>query len=453
MEETALIGRVSRLEKENNFSSVSLFKIPLYRLIRYKTREVYINTQVSFKKRTKTFQPIGKRKIKFFSGFRKYIGLNDLTVIFPFNRLSVVNGDYFDKFTDPVLELTELKGSNFVIVDPQSFISGYSRFHSTHVISNESRTVLLLVFKVVSKVLVPLIYGHKINPFLRMVKETLYMPDNYISTCKERISTFYAFYCYYLFWFKLVNPRRVLFVFREGNLPVLAACKRLSIPVAEFQHGVTLDNTMAYTGEYDERIDPDYFLSFGDYWKPEVFGMEPSRMIHIGWAFKQFVQNNEKKGKEYVLVISSTAISTEVLNALKVISAINREVFFDIRLHPAESYNEEQRNLLSQIPNATIVDNKQESFSVLSSYHYVIGEVSSVLFEALSVGCMVGMLNLCGLRPPIDKPGIRENFFVINDAKDFEQFLNKETDSSESKAEFYSDFDSKRFMEFIENKM
>lgn len=453
MEEIDLLERVSRLEEENSLYTTTFFNMPLYRLIRYKTREVFINTQVSFKKRTKKVQPVGKRKVKLFSGFRNYYGVQDLTVVFPFNRLSVFDGCYFDKFTDPPLELSKFKGSNYVIVDPANYIGGYSRFHGSHVISNESKTLLFLFFRCVAKVLVPLLYGRKVNSFITNVQNILKLPHNYVTDSKVNIFKFYTYYHYYLFWFKRIKPKRVLFVFREGHLPVLAVCKRLSIPVAEFQHGVTLDNTMAYTGEYDERIDPDYFLSFGDYWKPEVFGMEPSRMIHIGWAFKHFVQDNEKKGKEYVLVISSTAISTEVLNALKVISAINNEVHFDIRLHPAESYNEEQMNLFSKIPNATIVDNKQESFSVLSSYHYVIGEVSSVLFEALSVGCMVGMLNLCGLRPPIDKPGIKENFFVINDAKDFEQFLNKETDSSESKAEFYSDFDSKHFMEFIENKM
>ena len=453
MEETALLGKVSKLENENSFYSTVLWGFPLYRLIRYQTRKAFINTQVTFKTRTIKVKPVGERKLKLFSGFRHYSGHKDLTVVFPFNRLSVFSGDYLDKFTDPVLELSELKYSNYVIVDPPSYISGFSRFHSPHVISNESRTLLFLCLRSVSKVVVPLFYGRIINPFIVRVQKTLSLPDNYTSICKDSISSFLAFYWFYLFWFRRIKPRRVCFVFREGNLPILAACKKLAIPVAEFQHGVTLDNTMAYTGDYDERIDPDYFLSFGDYWKPEVFGMEPSRMIHIGWAFKQFVQDNEKKGNEYVLVISSTAISTEVLNALKVISAINREVHFDIRLHPAESYNEEQLNLMSKIPNATIVDNKQESYSVLSSYHYVIGEASSVLFEALSVGCRVGMLNLCGLRPPIDKPGIIENFFVINDAKDFEHFLNKETDSSESKAEFYSYFDSKRFMEFIENKM
>lgn len=453
MEETALLGKVSKLENENSFYSTVLWGIPLYRLIRYPTRKAFINTQVTFKTRTIKTKPVGDRKLKLLSGFRHYIGQSDLTVVFPFNRLSEVGGGYFDKFTDPVLELTELKNSNYVIVDPPSYISGFSRFHSSHVISNESRTVFFIILRTISRVFVPLFYGRIIDPFIKRIQETLSLPVNYTTTGKECITRFYTYYCYYLFWFRRIKPKRVCFVFREGNLPVLAACKKLSIPVAEFQHGVTLDNTMAYTGEYDVRIDPDYFLSFGDYWRPEVFGMEPSRMIHIGWAFKQFIQDNEKKGKEYVLVISSTAISSEVLNALKVISAINSEVHFDIRLHPAESYNEEQMDLLSKIPNASIVDNKQESFSVLSSYHYVIGEASSVLFEALSIGCKVGMLNLCGLRPPIDKPGIRENFFVINDAKDFEQFLNNDTNSSESKAEFYSDFDSKRFMEFIENKM
>lgn len=454
MEETALLAKISRIEKRNDLYSHTLWNLPLYRLIRYSTRKIFLNTCVNFKTSTNSVKTIGIRRLKFVSGFWSYIGKKDLTIVFPFNRLSWDGEKYFDKFTDPVIEISDLKDSNYVIVDPSNCFEGYQRLHRSHTLSNESRTISYLILRVFTKVFIILVYRKNITNFLKKVQETFSLPKNFANSGIDNISNFYANYCYYLFWFKRLNPRRVLIVFREGYLPILAACKKLSIPIAEFQHGITLDKTMAYTGDYDKRIDPDYFISFGRYWKPQHFGMQASKMIYIGWAYKKFVKNNnENRKKKHILVISSTAISSEILKALQIISKVNSNLFFDIRLHPAENYNKEQQKMLQRIPNASIVDNRQESYIVLPSYYYVIGEASSVLFEALSVGCKVGLLNLCGLRPPIDKPGIRENFFVVNNREDFKRFLTEDSNQSTSKAEFYSDFDNNRFMEFIRNKM
>lgn len=239
-------------------------------------------------------------------------------------------------------------------------------------------------------------------------------------------------------------------------MPLLAACKSLSIPIAEFQHGITLDDTTSYTGEYDSRIDPDYFLVFGNYWRGPQFGMPLDRIIPVGWAYgdyvKSHIDDSSKQPENVVLAISSSEISEQILDALSFLSDHSPETQFHIRQHPSEAYDERLQKKLEAIPNAQIVSNRIDSAKVLPQYSRVIGENSSVLYEALSYKCKVGMLNICGLHPATSIPGIANSFSIITTAHDFECFMSNEEAKANTNA-FYSDFDTDLFKSFIEEKM
>lgn len=456
MEEIKLLEEIDYKENNSDLGGILLFNIPIWRIVRYHTRLQYIHSKTGYIASSAKLKT-QSRSLKLFSGFWKYIGKENLTVFFTFNRLININDVFLDKFEDPVIELTDLKESNYVIVDTPNYVGYYNRVHKTHSISNEYRTLFMQILKNVSLLLTPILLGRKISLLFSKASESFNMDFSQLKQYKRGISLFTASYIYYLIWFKLLRPRRVFVVLREGYFPVIAACKKLGIPVAEFQHGITMDKTVSYTGDYDQRIDPDYFLVFGEYWKGPQFGMPLDRIINIGWAYSKYLQNtiaeNTEKHDKEVLAISSPEISDAILDALQELANYDGDYSFDIRLHPCESYNESQQQKLKSISKARVVDNTTDSALVLPTYKYVVGENSSVIYEALSVGCKVGMLNMCGLRPAIDLPGIKDNFFVINNCDDFERFLTEDSNQTTSKAEFYSEFDNKRFMEFIENKM
>lgn len=456
MEEAKLLNKIVETEKKLDIDNIQIKGVPLWRIVRYHARLFYINKRTGYVAGTPTAK-VGKRRLKLFSGFWRYFWKKDLQAFFPFNRLVNIKGHYIDKFTDPVIEESLLCDSNYLIVDPSDYVGDYCRIHKKKTISNEGRTVTAQVLKHFFEFVTPRKYGSQIRQLFEKIRGPFLLDDSYLNRLYFEVSHFLFLYHYYHFWFRLLRPKRLFVVYREGYFPQIAVCKKMGIPVAEFQHGITLDATVSFAGEYDPRIDPDYFLVFGDYWKGPQFGMPLDRIVNIGWAYSKYLQNtvaqNADKQVNEVLVISSPEISDAVLDALKVLSEAHGDFSFDIRLHPCESYNDSQKLKLQSIPKARVVDNKTDSALVLPTYKYVVGENSSVIYEALSVGCKVGMLNLCGLRPAIDLPGIKENFFVINDAKDFEQFLLEEKSSSTTKAVFYSNFDSEAFMNFINEKM
>lgn len=453
MEESALLKEIEHKEYAARLDESTIVGVPIWRIVRYESRMCYISQKTQYETNTAQSSGVGKRRIKLFSGFWRFIGAKDLTLFYTFNRLVYANGFYLDKFIDPVIEASSINSGEYAIVDSPNYVGDYPRIHKDHVVSNEVRTLFKQILKHLMLCLVPIWYGKRIRVFFEKAKPVYQLPQSFLKRYYRSLSLFLADYYYSLIWYRRLRPKRVLVVFREGYFAQIAACKKLHIPVAEFQHGITLDRTASFTGTFDSRIDPDYFLVFGAYWKGPQFGMPLDRIINIGWAYNEFLKKKVVSQSEMhldeVLVISSPEITDAILDALSSLSEAKGNYSFDIRLHPCESYNETQKQKLQSIPNAKVVDNKIDSALVLPTYKYVVGENSSVIYEALSVGCRVGMLNLCGLKPAIDLPGIRENFYVIQSAGDFEKFLAEGRDSSTAKAEFYSAFDSEAFMRFI----
>lgn len=457
MEEEKLLRKIHQTERSLGVYDDTILGVPLWRLVRHFSRVRYLDSQVGLSYGSTASKGQGKAKLQFFSGFWKYVGKKNLNVFFPFNRLSNVRGEYLDKFVDPVISQTKIENGYFFILDPPNYVGDYKRVHKDHTVTNEGRTVLSQFFKYWFRLWTPIRYGKKIRNLYNKCKEEFCLDDACLKFYKDKVSSFLSSYYYYLFWFRILKPKRVFVVFREAYFSQIAVCKRLGIPVAEFQHGITIGDSKSFTGEYDSRIDPDYFLIFGEFWRGPQYGMPLDKMFCTGWAYKDFLAKKlgdkveKKEGK--ILVISSPPITDSIIAALTELSKSEGNYGFDLRLHPCEKFSAVQQEKLNQIKNAQIVDNTIESAIALLSYDYVVGENSSVIYEALSVGCKVGMLNLGGLRPPVDKPGIKDNFYVINNCGDFEQFLQEGPNKSSAKVEFYSNFESQAFMNFINEKM
>lgn len=456
MEESKLLAEIVETENNLHLDRFTIFGVPLWRIVRYHTRVEYINKKVGYITGSPTVI-VGKKQLKFCSGFWTFIGKRKLNIFFPFNRLSNIGGQYIDKFTDPVIDESQLIDDVFMIVEAQNYVGAYKRIHKQQTVSNEGRTILSQLIKKCCEIIVPVKYRTTINEMFNFVKDPFMLEDTYIKRFYFEVAHFIARYQYYKFWFKVLRPKRVFIVYREGYFPIIAACKKLNIPVAEFQHGITLDNTVSYAGDYDARIDPDYFLTFGEFWKGPQFGMPLDRIVNIGWAYSKYLSHKvSDKGERHaneVLVISSPEISDAILDTLATLSDAQGDFSFHIRLHPCESYSDAQKEKLSKISKAIVVDNKIDSAIVLPTYKYVVGENSSVIYEALSVGCKVGMLNMCGLRPAVDLPGIQDSFFIISSISDFESFMQGDCSMEHKGKGFYSEFDNKRFMDFVNTSM
>lgn len=187
---------------------------------------------------------------------------------------------------------------------------------------------------------------------------------------------------------------------RDSFKSQIFAAHQLGLKVYELQHGVTMGPTVLYSGFFNPVIDPDYFLTFGAMWKGELFAMPVDRTINIGFAYKNYIQSlNVKisKGIESVLVISSPAITEEIVTIVEKLAILYPMNKFYFRTHPQENLSVSQKERLTLCFKCFLFGKSIESNIEILSYEHVIGTNSSVLFEALSLGKNVGRLAFGGL--------------------------------------------------------
>ena len=147
---------------------------------------------------------------------------------------------------------------------------------------------------------------------------------------------------------------------------------------------------------------------------------------NIGWAFPNLLRNAEcpvKPNAQDVLVVSDPEVTDAMIAAVSVLAKSFPNSVFYLRPHPHEHYTEEQINAISRVSNLRIQDNRINIALILQSFTYVIGESSSVLYEALSNGNMVGKLFMNGLSPKyLEKEDIKA-FCEIHNEQDFGEFI------------------------------
>ena len=214
-----------------------------------------------------------------------------------------------------------------------------------------------------------------------------------------------------------------------------------------------MGDTILYTGDYRKEIDPDYFLTFGSIWTGPQFGIPEKRIKCIGWGYREMLQINQSTSvlDKTILVISTPQITKEIVELTAQWAQWWDHLQFHLRLHPQEELSPQQEELLGQYQNIQISDTKIDSFIALQSYSHVVGDISSVLFEALSMGKLVGKLNF-GIFASRSTPSqYYEDFSIINTPKDLLSFAEQKNLNHHSD-KFYTDFDAAYFNHQILDK-
>lgn len=102
----------------------------------------------------------------------------------------------------------------------------------------------------------------------------------------------------------------------------------------------------------------------------------------------------------------------------------------------------------NQYPNIHIDDNSQNILVTLHQFKHIIGENSTVLYEALSYGKKVGRLYMNGLAPKDLDEEDSEYFWRIEDVDSFHEFINASPEAKKQR-KIYSKFDKETLEQLI----
>ena len=437
------------IEKIDHFYDVSINDIAIWHYYRYYFRYRYVSTQTGTKTKSNTLSLSILLKNCTSNILKSIIDVTKLLVVgktidnivYAFPRLQCRDGIYFDKITDPVIDSSSLSES--VCIMQFSFRENYAKNRR-----NASKVCSIEVLYVLAYLLSPFyalfrLFSQDFNKINRVyIKAKRYIPLGWKDLVFFHVS--YLSYQVLSFFFKLIflrlKVKRVFGVDRKVFEMATKSAHQLGIPVYEFQHGVTFGDTALYSGPDCYQLDPDYFLSFGDIWNGNQFGISPDKIINIGWAYKdevkQYIGGVIKPNA--VLVVSSPEISYQILQIVKELAITYPDYLFEIRCHPMEKYTQEQNEIVKSIANLNLADTSVDSNIAIGQYEFVLGENSSVIFEALSLGKKVG--RFCYNNIVSKKLGdiIDDGFYYLYSKEDFKEFVNNEICQTTGKA--YSDF-------------
>lgn len=464
MRENRIIGllrEINNIERSLGLYHIKVFNVPLWRLVRFQVRSEKLKKETGFVNRTTEV------KLNIFSLLQNYVKsffqLIDLIlkakkyrgVIFAFPRLVKHNGEYLDKFTDPIIEQTALKNQVLVV---QRNLSGQQlkprRSESADIIMSDFVDYSSKLLAIVLLPLFYLIYHKEINDLYKKASKYFSLNNKFkLFTC-FKVGEFYIQINFWNRLFSSVGCNNVFIVNREIYFPQSVSSKTKAIKVYELQHGITHSETVLYAGDYQEAIDPDFFLTFGEKWVGEQFAMPLDRIKNIGWAYGDWM--SEKKNCEVdeksILVVSSPAITEQILRTVSELAEMYVDYEFTLRLHPQEAMTDKQLLKINNYRNIIIDDKDTDSMLAVLSHKFCIGENSSVLYEALSFGINVGKINYNGLSSKRQIDDEIYGFYYIDSNEDFAQFLRRKEEDAYVDVGIYNKFDPLKFEKIIDEK-
>lgn len=363
-----------------------------------------------------------------------------------FPRNDKVGTHYCDKFTDPFIDCSNVKDDDYVIFEAgRGGRHHRPRMHEKHIVYVDAITVFVRLASEISLFWGPRRY-QKILTDLKAKIETIYdcelMSKRQIA--RLVIRGMLGVRCYE-FLMKRIGARKVFSPVR----PVceFMAARHLGMDCYEMQHGVTYGESVLYSGYRDPMIVPNYFLAFGDNKPKSVYGIDEQRILNVGWPFFTYLLKESGNGPQHakdVLVISDPEISDIMIGVVLELAEANPNRHFYLRPHPQEIYNQEQLKRIQGCPNVSVQDNRINIGVVLQWFDNIVGENSTVLYEALAARKKVGKLFWPGLRPVYLHEDDKDLFWEIHDLEDFSGFIAGESTDKNTRS-IYSEFDKVLF--------
>lgn len=419
-----------------------------WRLVRTNFRDMMIRQQTSTVKPIIHWKDVVQNTWESLAALKKIrkSGVKVNNLFFPHPRLFLVGNKYVERMSDPLIDYSGI-GEDYLIFERyQNGIHQKPRIHGDHVIYLDYLENVATALKIILMPFYSFYYREEIAKMMELLSnqfefdegkvKSMFVRDISFSIIRKRLITPYL---------RKLQPKNVYLATRDSFRYVISYCKENGINTIELQHGITVGETTLYSGKWSEKSDPDFFFVFGKSSVGSQFGIPLERLFNIGFPYKNYIANIDlpKYGKNTTLVISEPNISEKIIDVVRILAKAYPSHQFHIRCHPQEKLSDSQKKVVNSLKNVAVVDNNIESFCALSQYEYVIGENSTVLYEAMSLGKKVARINFGGLE--VKETEDIHGGSMMYEPSDFGKFLSVPYDFSRDSKELYSDFDLKQF--------
>lgn len=381
--------------------------------------------------------------------FRLFCSARHYSIVFySFARVEKISGIYVDKFSDPIIDVCEL--GDYIILDRgRAGVHPQPRAHNDRVLFIDALQVAMIIKSFVFYCFFVRKYQRE---FDKLSNSLMLLTGEKV---KKAILREVVFMCYYYRSFGIIlrkiKAKNVIGPARGQQKPLFIAARKMGIQTLELQHGVTFRESAPYSGYRDPMILPDFFLAFGDNDPLNVYGIDEERILNIGFALFDYIsklENVKKYNNNDILVISEPQITQTMIQIVLKLAADNPQISFYFRPHPHETITEDQKEQMKCQGNVYIQDRNINILEVLHGFKHVIGESSTVLYEALAMKKKVGRLHYPGLNPMYLSEKDKKECWQISNQNSFEVFIKGELPSS--LRSIFSPFNKERLINILE---
>jgi len=197
-----------------------------------------------------------------------------------------------------------------------------------------------------------------------------------------------------------VKPRIAIVVVAYTSPFFIEACKQNQIPVIEIQHGMFSRYHLGYdySAITPQLYFPDHVWLWGRYWRDAANLPKRCQYKEVGWPlFEDHRENTQQSKEPDCLFISQGSVGKKIAEEALQLRRDRPEIKIYFKLHPSEyqTWQQEYPELLKAgIQVLTAEDGG--IYDWLAKIRYVVGGYSTVLAEAIGMGCRVGVLNVPG---------------------------------------------------------
>lgn len=373
---TVSVDEVKRLEIENELHKKLICGIHFWDFCRY---PLYLDAR-----NQSTKEPIRTHRFSIlkaiFSSLFYLLALGkkmDFLVI-QHPRLRLINGRYVDVYTDCIVGDLKKNGLSVETLTRYSIDAGTkigASFANLAAIEATSRLVSRFLFFLIPIKTLPNV--------LEKINSDLGVRFFNLRKVRTEVLNFLIVRKLYLFILKWKRPKNVMLVVSAGHEALISACKILSIPTFEVQHGspgldkLNYDYSNGCTKEYF----PDFFLGHGRGFNLEKI-LPKCKIIYLGCPFLDTtaVKASENKKTFDFLFISQPAVDEIIIARAR--QANNQGKSIGIRLHP-NYVDIDDRHRELEAEGVKLISAKHETlYASFSRSRNVVGCFSTALFEA-----------------------------------------------------------------------
>lgn len=366
-------------------------------------------------------------------------------------RTDKINGAYMDKFTDPLIDYSDVGNSYIVFEGGRNGIHNFPRAHSDKVVYADAIDWLAGIMAKRKLKQKNSKYHKKWDELKDLIEKTF--PETNLSKTNYKYYIIKGLYIVkiYRHIFKRLKVKNFIAPARASFFHLIPAAKQQGIKVFELQHGANYGLNRMYAGniDYDYFFMPDKFLTYGGFSDNSynAFGLHREDYIEIGWAFVNYLKTIKQEkisdGFEQRVLFISDLIFPETREQFWkhfiFIATQNPTVLFYYRPHPEENLTEVQKEELTLNGNIVIDDVSENIFTEIMKFDNIIGINSTGLYDALNLEKKVGKFAISGVCEPFFlSEGDERFFYLISDNESFVTFINAPMDLKPKKIVYKS---------------